>query len=92
MSFDVLVPKCSCCHTFSIENHRTPLGVHRFALTHYRFTKDNLYFCAEHIDFAVFFHYFDGSGVNSEPLWGDSGWLWVTLGSSLAYEAEFGSL
>ena len=42
--------------------------------------------------FALFFHDFNGSGVNSEPLWGHVGWLWVTLGSFLAYEAEFGSL
>ena len=42
--------------------------------------------------FALFFYDFNGSGVNSEPLWGHVGWLWVTLGSFLAYEAEFGSL
>ena len=41
---------------------------------------------------ALFFHDLNGSGVNSEPLWGHVGWLWVTLGSFLAYEAEFGSL
>ena len=39
-----------------------------------------------------FFMTFNGSGVNSEPLWGHFEWLWVTLGSFLAYEAEFESL
>ena len=46
----------------------------------------------KNIYFALFFHDFNGSGVNSEPLWGHFGWLWVTLGSFLAYEADFGSL
>ena len=42
--------------------------------------------------FRFVFYDFNGSGVNSEPLWGHVGWLWVTLGSFLAYEAEFESL
>ena len=39
--------------------------------------------------FRFFFYDLNGSGVNSEPLWGHFEWLWVTLGSFLAYEAEF---
>ena len=42
--------------------------------------------------FRFVFYDFNGSGVNSEPLWGHFEWLWVTLGSFLAYEAEFESL
>ena len=42
--------------------------------------------------FALFVLTLTALVVNSEPLWGHLEWLWVTLGSFLAYEAEFESL